>query len=172
MLCDKTWPNWVGMPKEGLKELLKVIDGICSQSFSTVWQFCYLRLEVAILNSELAKCEMVLSDDVKLMSVRVISDWVRRNDLISRRMFCLFVEETRVDVSENQKCCRVRTSSSHFHSLAFLLNIYLFCRCSVEVGRLFCWMMKSLAAVHGDRKRKYCEFGQAMCDKVPKECPR
>ena len=27
MLCDKTWPNWVGMPKEGLKELLKVIPG-------------------------------------------------------------------------------------------------------------------------------------------------
>ena len=25
MLCDKTWPNWVGMPKEGLRELLKVI---------------------------------------------------------------------------------------------------------------------------------------------------
>ena len=33
MLCDKTWPNWVGMPKEGLRELLKVIDGVCSQSF-------------------------------------------------------------------------------------------------------------------------------------------
>lgn len=25
MLCSKTWPNWVGMPKEGLKELLKVM---------------------------------------------------------------------------------------------------------------------------------------------------
>ena len=49
-----------------------------------------------------------------------------------------FVEETRVDVSENQWCCRVRTSSFHFHSLAFLLNIYLFCRGSVQVGRLFC----------------------------------
>ena len=26
MLCKKTWPNWVGMPKEGLKELLKVLS--------------------------------------------------------------------------------------------------------------------------------------------------
>lgn len=25
MLCDKTWPNWVGMPKEGVKELFKVL---------------------------------------------------------------------------------------------------------------------------------------------------
>ena len=24
MLCKKTWPNWVGMPKEGVKELFKV----------------------------------------------------------------------------------------------------------------------------------------------------
>lgn len=26
MLCKKTWPNWVGMPKEGLKELLKSLN--------------------------------------------------------------------------------------------------------------------------------------------------
>ncbi|KAJ7375349.1 microtubule motor [Desmophyllum pertusum] len=26
MLCAKTWPNWVGMPKEGLKELLKSLN--------------------------------------------------------------------------------------------------------------------------------------------------
>ncbi|KAL9967896.1 hypothetical protein ACROYT_G026203 [Oculina patagonica] len=26
MLCSKTWPNWVGMPKEGLKELLKSLN--------------------------------------------------------------------------------------------------------------------------------------------------
>ena len=25
MLCNKTWPNWVGMPKEGVKELFKVM---------------------------------------------------------------------------------------------------------------------------------------------------
>ena len=25
MLCKKTWPNWVGMPKEGVKELFKVM---------------------------------------------------------------------------------------------------------------------------------------------------
>lgn len=34
MLCEKTWPNWVGMPKEGLKELLKVIDDVSAQSFT------------------------------------------------------------------------------------------------------------------------------------------
>ena len=147
MLCDKTWPNWVGMPKEGLKELLKVIDD--HNRFTTIWQFCFLRLAVAVLlNSELAKCKMVLPDDVKLTRVfalfligqqesenlRVL---LRRNDLNSR-MFCLFVEESRVDVSENQKCCRVvRTSSSHFDSFPFLFNIYLFYHSSVEVGRLF-----------------------------------
>ena len=24
MLCPKTWPNWRGMPRDGIKELLKV----------------------------------------------------------------------------------------------------------------------------------------------------
>ncbi len=34
MLCSKTWPNWVGMPKEGLKELLKVMYEDYPQAFS------------------------------------------------------------------------------------------------------------------------------------------
>ena len=28
MLCAKTWPNWVGMPKEGVKEMFKVLCNI------------------------------------------------------------------------------------------------------------------------------------------------
>lgn len=67
MLCDKTWPNWVGMPKEGLKELLKVIDDVCAQSFYYSLTGLLSFLEAAVLfSSEFAKYNMVLHDDVKL----------------------------------------------------------------------------------------------------------
>ena len=37
MLCAKTWPNWVGMPKEGLKELLKVLYVVHPQATTFIF---------------------------------------------------------------------------------------------------------------------------------------
>ena len=54
MLCAKTWPNWVGMPKEGLKELLKVMYVACSKVLTIMWS-----LLISQKDSEPAVCLIV-----------------------------------------------------------------------------------------------------------------